>query len=117
MTSKQPDVSGERNESQIFLVRGQKVMLSTHLAEMYEIEPGAMVRTIERNIACFPEGSVFQLKPEEIAGLQSTHAVSGRAAPYAFTGQGVATLSGILFDERATDGNQEACAPTCSCRK
>ena len=117
MTGKQPVASEERNESQIFLIHGQKVMLGMHLAEMYEVEPGVLVQAIERNIACFPEGSVFQLKPEEIAGLKSQHAISGQAAPYAFTGQGVAILSSILFDERATHVNREACAPTCSCRK
>ncbi len=117
MTDKQPVASDERNESNIFFIRGQKVMLSMTLAEIYEVEPSVLVQAIERNIECFPEGSVFQLKPEEIAGLNSQHAISCQAAPYAFTGQGVAILSSILFDERAMHENQEACAHTCSCRK
>ncbi len=35
---------------------------------------------------------------------------------YAFTGQGVATLSSILLEELAMR-DHEACAPTCSCRR
>ena len=117
MTGKQPVASEERNESQIFLIRGQKVMLSMHLATLYGVEPSAMVQAIECNNECFPEGSVFQWKPEEIAGLNPETAISGQAAPYAFTGQGVALLSSILFDEQATHDPRETCAPRCSCRK
>jgi len=117
MTGKQPVATGERGESNIHLVRGQKVMLSMHLAEVYEIEPRILVQAIERNIKCFPEGSLFQLSSEEIAGLKLPHAASSQTAPYAFTKQGVAILSSALFDERALHENQKACAPTCGCHK
>jgi len=117
MAGKQPVASEERNESQIFLIRGQKVMLSMHLAEMYEVEPRALDQAIERNIERFPEGSMFQLNPDEFAGMELQLAIPGQAVPYAFTGQGVAMLSSILFDECAIHDNQESCAPTCSCRK
>lgn len=92
-------------------------MLSTHLAEAYGIRQQTLHQTIERNIERFPEDSVFRLSPEEIAGLESQIEISGQAAPYAFTGHGVALLSGILFDERAIYENQEVRAPTCNCRK
>lgn len=117
MTGKQPVASEERIESKIFFIRGQKVMLSMHLAEMYEVESQALVQAVERNIECFQEDSMFQLNPDEVADLKSQLAISSQAEPYAFTGQGVAILSSILFDERAIHDNQESCAPTCSCRK
>lgn len=117
MTGKQPAASEERDESNIFSIRGQKVMLGIHLAEIYEVEPQALDQAVTRNIRCFPENSVFQLNHEEIAGLKLQHAISGQAAPYAFTAQGVVMLSSILFDEQTNNGNQEDCAPTCSCRK
>lgn len=117
MTGKQPVASEERNESSIFFIRGQKVMLSMHLAEMYEIEPRALDQAVERNIERFPEDSMFQLNPDEVAGLKSQVVISSQAAPYAFTGQGVAMLSSILLDERAIHDNPESCAPTCSCRR
>lgn len=117
MTDKQPAASEERIESSIFFIRHQKVMLGVHLAEAYGIEPQALDQAVERNIGRFPEGSVFRLNPEEFAALKIHPAISGQAAPYAFTGQGAATISGILFDERAMHESQETCAPTCSCRK
>ncbi|MDO8465772.1 MAG: ORF6N domain-containing protein [Gallionella sp.] len=117
MTDKQPAASEERIESNIFFIRGQKIMLGIHLAEAYGIEPQALDKTVERNIESFPENSVFRLNPEESASLKLHHALSSQTAPYAFTRQGVATLSSILFDERAKHENQETCAPTCSCRK
>ena len=117
MTDKQPAAIKEHGESNVHLIRGQKVMLSMHLAEVYGIEPRAMDQAIERNIECFPEGSMFQLKPEEIVGLKLQHAASSQTAPYAFTKQGVAILSSALFDERTMHESQEACAPTCSCHK
>ena len=33
-------VPRERIERYIFLIRGQKIMLSTHLADLYGVEPG-----------------------------------------------------------------------------
>jgi len=117
MTGKQPVASGESNESNIFLIRGQRVMLSIQLAEAYAIGPEALVQSVERNIERFPKNSTFQLNPEEIADLESRHAISSQAAPYAFTAQGVIMLSSVLLEEQTNNDNQEACAPTCGCRK
>ena len=39
----------ERIEGKILLIRGQKVMLSTHLAELYDVEPRALVQAVKRN--------------------------------------------------------------------
>jgi hypothetical protein len=42
-------------ERRIVLVRGHKVMLSTHLAELYEVEPRVLVQAVKvkRNIHRF----------------------------------------------------------------
>lgn len=117
MTDRQAVTPEKSNESNVLLIRGQQVMLSTHLAEAYGIRQQALHQTIERNIERFPEDSVFRLSPEEIAGLESQTEISSQTAPYAFTGEGVALLSSILFDEREIYENPEACAPTCNCRK
>jgi hypothetical protein len=117
MTDKQPAASEERIESNIFFIRGQKIMLGIHLAEAYGIEPQAMAQSVERNIEHFPKDSVFQLSPEEFASLKAHHVTSSQAALYAFTRHGVAALSSILFDERAMHENPGACAPACGCRK
>ncbi len=98
MTAKKSVVSMERIESQIFLIRGQKVMLSMHLAELYDVEPRALVQAIKRNLERFPEDFMFQLSAGEFANLKSQIVTSSwgglrRATPYAFTEQGVAMLS------------------------
>jgi hypothetical protein len=112
MTEQQPVSVAELVESKILLVRGQQVMLGAHLAEMYEVEAEALERAVERNIECFPAGSVFRLNADELAGLG---ALADRAVPYAFTGPGMALLASILLDENAMHGEQDTCAPTCSC--
>ena len=58
-------VSEERIESCIYLIRGAKVMLSTHLAELYEIEPKALVQAVKRNLKRFPEDIMFRLTWEK----------------------------------------------------
>ena len=117
MADKQAVAPEESNESNIHLIRGQQVILSTHLAEAYGIRQQSLHQTIERNIDCFPESSVFRLDPEEIAGLEPQTEIPDTAAPYAFTGEGVALLSSILFDEREIYENPEARSPACNCRK
>ncbi|MDO9371963.1 MAG: ORF6N domain-containing protein [Gammaproteobacteria bacterium] len=102
----------ERIAHAILLIRGQKVMLSTHLAELYEVEPRVLVQAIKRNIERFPDDFMFQLSGEEFANLKSQIVTSSwgglrRAAPYAFTEQGVAMLSSVLRSDRAVHVNIE----------
>jgi hypothetical protein len=103
--------SVEQIESRMFLIRGQKVMLSMHLAELYGVEPRALVQAVKRNIERFPEDFTFQLNPEEFANLKSQIVISSwggvRAAPYAFTEQGVSMLSSVLHSDRAIQVNIE----------
>jgi hypothetical protein len=97
-------------ERRIYLIRGQKVMLSTHLAELYEVEPRVLVQTVKRNCDRFPEDFMFQLSAAEFEILKSQFVISRwgglrRAAPYAFTEQGVAMLSSVLKSKRAVQVN------------
>jgi hypothetical protein len=99
-------------EGRIFFLRGQKVMLSMHLAELYQVEPRVLIQTVKRNIERFPQDFMFQLKKEEYALLKSQFVISSwgglrRATPYAFTEQGVAMLSSILRSKRAIQVNIE----------
>ena len=112
MTVRQAVVPLERIESDILLLRGQKVMLSTHLAELYEVEPRVLVQAVKRNIERFPGDFMFQLSAEEFVNLKSQFVTSSwggarRAAPYAFTEQGVAMLSSVLRSDRAIHVNIE----------
>jgi ORF6N domain len=102
----------DRIERRIFLLRGQKVMLSSDLANLDNVEPRALVQALKRNIERFPADFMFQLNDEEFRSLKSQIVTSSwgglrRAAPYAFTEQGVAMLSSVLHSKRAIQVNIE----------
>jgi hypothetical protein len=89
-------------ERRILLIRGQKVMLSTHLAELYDVETRALNQAVKRNIIRFPEDFMFQLSEAEAQQLVSQNVIPhkkyfGGSLPYAFTEQGVAMLSGFVY--------------------
>jgi hypothetical protein len=97
-------------ERRIVLIRGHKVMLSTHLAELYEVEPRVLVQAVKRNIDRFPDDFMFQLTAVEFENLKSHFVISSwgglrRATPYAFTEQGIAMLSSVLKSRRAVQVN------------
>ena len=110
MTKKRDLTPIEKIEKLIFWVRGQKIMLSTHLAELYGVEPRVLVQAVKRNLDRFPEDFMFQLGDEEFDNLKSQFVISSwggmrRANPYAFTEQGVAMLSSVLKSKRAVQVN------------
>jgi ORF6N domain len=103
-------VPPERIERRILLIRGEKVMLSPDLTELYEVAPRALVQAVKRNRERFPGDFMFQLTRKEQANLKSQFVISSwggarRAAPYAFTEQGVAMLSSVLRSTRAVQVN------------
>jgi phage regulator Rha-like protein len=107
-------VSMDSVEAKILFVRGQKVMLDSDLAELYEVETKVLNQAVKRNIERFPADFMFQLTVEEVAGLRSQFVTlkTGRGQhrkyqPYAFTEQGVAMLSSVLRSERAIHVNIE----------
>ena len=94
----------------IFVVRGQQVMLDRDLATLYGVETKRLNEQVKRNIKRFPEDFMFQPTQEEC--LRSQFATSNdkgrggtRYAPYVFTENGVAMLSGILRSEMAIEVN------------
>ena len=100
----------ERIERRILLVRGHKVMLDAHLAELYEIETKMLTRAVRRNLERFPADFMFQLTAEESLDLRCQFGTSSswggrRYRPYAFTEQGVAMLSSVLRSPRAVQVN------------
>ena len=93
--------------SQIYVIRGQKVMLDRDLASLYGVETKVLKQAVRRNIIRFPEDFMFELTKDEFQSLRSQIVTSNegrggaRYAPMAFTEQGVAMLSSILNSERA----------------
>lgn len=102
----------EMIEKKIYLLRGQKVMLDSDLAALYEVETRALIQAVKRNISRFPSDFMFQLDFQDVAALRSQIVTlkKGRGehrkyAPYAFTESGVAMLSSVLSSERAVQVN------------
>jgi len=96
-------------QNRIFEIRGCKVMLDFHLAEMYQVETRRLNESVKRNIKRFPPDFMFQLTKEEWEILMSQIATSSwggtRKLSYAFTEQGVAMLSGLLNSDVAIAAN------------
>ncbi len=92
-------------ESLIHLVRGEKVMLDSDLAGLYEVSTKRLNEAVKRNHSRFPARFMFQLTREEAAPLRSQIATASkrniRYQPLAFTEHGVVMLSSILNSERA----------------
>ncbi len=64
-------VTAERIEMAIFVIRGHKVMLSNHLADLYGVAPKILVQAVKRNRERFPEDFIFQLSAREFENLKS----------------------------------------------
>lgn len=97
-------------ENCIFLIRGQKVMLSTHLAGIYGVEAKRLIEAVKRNKERFPVDFMFPLTREEFTNLKSQIAASSwggirRATPYAFTEHGILMLSSVLNSRQAILAN------------
>ncbi len=101
-------IPGSVIERKIFLIRGERVMLSNHLAELYGVTTSALIQAVKRNIERFPVDFMFSLNRKEIMNL-SQFVISSKLkhAPnvYAFTEQGVAMLSSVLRSRRAVQVN------------
>jgi hypothetical protein len=100
----------ERIAQAIFVIRGQKVMLSQDLAALYGVAVKALNQAVKRHAARFPADFVFQLTSDEFDNLKSQIVTSSwggirRALPYAFTEQDVAMLPSVLNSERAVKVN------------
>ena len=97
-------------QKRILVVRDRQVMLDEDLAELYGVETRRLIEQVKRNIERFPEDFMFQLTKKETAILRSQFATSSdhggrRYAPYVFTEQGVAMLSGVLRSRTAVTVN------------
>jgi hypothetical protein len=86
-------------------------MLDEDLAVLYGVQTGRLIQQVKRNIDRFPSDFMFQLTKDEATALRSQSATSKegrggrRYAPYVFTEQGVAMLSGVLRSKTAVAVN------------
>src|SRR5438132_2288849 len=102
-------VLNERIEKRILFLRGQKVMLSTDLAELYGVVTWRLHEQVKRNKHRFPADFIFQLTYHEVRALTSQFARSKpgrggrRTLPYAFTEHGAIMAAMVLNSPRAVD--------------
>lgn len=97
----------------ILIIRGQKVLLDSDLAALYDAPTKRFNEQVKRNLARFPADFMFQLSEEEFAALRSQFATSNdsttttrggrRYLPYVFTEHGAIMASMILNSPRATE--------------
>lgn len=103
--SKEVAIPEEIITNKIYLIRDQKVMLDSDLAELYQVETRRLNEQVKRNTGRFPADFMFQLTDEEWTNLKSQNATSSwggrRKSPYAFTEHGVLMLSSVLNSERS----------------
>jgi hypothetical protein len=96
-------------DTQIHLIRGQRVMLDSDLAAIYGVPTMRLNEQFKRNRQRFPADFAFQLTPEEFAALISQIAISKkgrggrRKLPWVFTEHGAIMLAAHLNSERAVE--------------
>lgn len=125
MSRTQELILQERISRAIHVVRNQKTMLDSDLAEMYGVETKVLNQAVKRNLARFPEDFMFQLSAEvweelrmtmekqneqdalrsQFVTLEDGRGRHRKYLPYVFTEQGVAMLSSVLKSPTAIQVN------------
>lgn len=96
-------------ESRIHVLRQQKVILDSDLAELYGVPVKRLNEQVKRNRERFPADFMFHLSPAETESLRSQIATShpGRGGrrypPHAFTEHGAIMAATVLNSERAVE--------------
>jgi hypothetical protein len=93
-------------ERKILLVRGQRVMVDSDLAELYGVSTKVLNQAVRRNSDRFPEDFMFQLTEEEKAEVVTIcdHLQKLKFSsflPYVFTEHGAIMLASVLNSPRA----------------
>lgn len=118
-----PTVAVDAMSDRIHLVRGQRVMLDSDLAELYGVATKVFNQAIKRNIERFPADFMFQLTEEEgeslrsqivtlnagdslrsqIATLKPGRGQHRKYLPYVFTEHGAIMAASVLNSPRAVE--------------
>ncbi len=97
----------------ILAIRGQKVIVSIHLAQLYGVPHKVLMQSVQRNRSRFPSDFIFQLTTEEFTNLKSQLVTSSstyggiRKMPYAFTEHGALMAANVLRSKRAVETSVE----------
>jgi hypothetical protein len=115
--------------SQIYLLRGEKIMLDSDLANLYGVSTRVLNQAIKRNLFRFPADFMFQLTWEEYLSLKSQIVISNaesidnrdvhdfksqnatskrggrRKLPFVFTEHGAIMIASILNNPVAIEAS------------
>jgi phage regulator Rha-like protein len=106
---KRPAMLSVPVESRILIVRRQRVILDSDLAELYGVTVKRLNQQVNRNQERFPADFMFQLTSTEDKALRLQIATSkkGRGGrrylPYAFTEHGAIMAATVLNSHRAVE--------------
>jgi predicted Zn-ribbon and HTH transcriptional regulator len=92
-------------KDQIYILRGQPVILDYTLAQFYQIETEYLNRVVKRHKKRFQEHFMFQLLRDEYKAIMIKSHGGTRNLPYAFTQEGIGMLSSVLKTDRAIQVN------------
>jgi len=103
----------EEIEDKIFVIRGQRVMLDSDLAEVYGVATKVLNQAVKRNLTRFPKDFSFQLSSEEYEQIRSssqfvTSSLRFRGTSYlpmAFTEHGAVMLASVLNSPTAVEAS------------
>src|SRR5713226_10780409 len=102
-------VMARKVDSKIFVLRRQRVILDTDLAELYGVQARHLNQQVKRNAKRFPLAFRFQLSEHEFKILRSQNVISSeghggtRYRPYAFTEHGTIMAATVLNSKRAIE--------------
>jgi hypothetical protein len=102
-------ILAKRVATKILILRNQKVILDTDLAELYGVSVKRLNEQLRRNVRRFPADFLFTLTREEHKNLRSQNATSSSAhggrryLPHAFTEHGAIMAATVLNSKRAIE--------------
>ena len=108
------EITISKIEKMIYVIRGQKVMLDSELAELYGVTTKRLNEQVRRNPDRFPEDFMIECNSHDLEVLRSQFATAKsssiwnykrRTPPMLFTENGVAMLSTVLNSPTAIHVN------------
>jgi phage regulator Rha-like protein len=98
----------EKIDRAILIIRGQKVMIDSDLAELFGVRTKRLNEQVKRNINRFPKDFMFQLttkeKQELVANCDHLKRLKHSGTnPYAFTEHGTTMLANVLNTPTAVE--------------
>ena len=106
-------IDKEKVKSQIYEIRGMRVMLDRDIAAYFGVETAALNRAMKRNIKRFPPKFCFQISREEyheilrcqIGILELEQGKYSKYLPYVYTEHGLSMLTSVLHTDRAIEAS------------